>query len=218
MSTDAESDNNSNVQLVWITPNTQHQIAYCARVSNPENQNNTETEPKLLQYLAKHKHWSPFEMASMCLQIKTTRYISPQILRHRSFSFQEFSQRYAKSSDYSLPPLRRQDIKNRQNSIDDISSEMQAYFKEKADSVMNACFELYNEMLSAGIAKECARGILPSCTDTTLYMTGTIRSWIHYIQLRGGPDTQLEHREIALQAKEILLKECPALSSLFESV
>lgn len=209
------STSSGHVRLVWITPNAQHQIAYCARVSNPENQQNTETESKLLQYLAKHKHWSPFEMASLCLEIKTTRYISPQILRHRSFSFQEFSQRYAKSTTFSVPTFRRQDVKNKQNSIDDIPEETQEYFKQKTEKLMNDCFTLYSEMLSAGIAKECARGVLPSCTESTLYMTGTIRSWIHYIQLRGNVDTQLEHREIALRAKEILLQECPALESLF---
>jgi len=203
------------VKLEWCTPDMQHMICKMARVSNEKNQENRESEPKLLRYLVHHKHFSPFEMASLCLEIKTVRSISAQIIRHRSFSFQERSLRYAEGLSYVLPLFRRQDLKNKQNSIDDISDEVQSEFASKADKLMKDCFQLYTDMLSAGIAKECARGILPLCTETTIYMTGTIRSWIHYIQVRGHRDTQFEHREIALCAKEILLKECPVLESLF---
>jgi thymidylate synthase (FAD) len=204
------------VKLEWITPDAQHIIAKCARVSNPTNQENRSTEIKLLKYLAKHKHWSPFEMASMCLEIKTTRAISAQIIRHRSFAFQEFSQRFAASTDYSLPYFRSQDYKNRQNSFDDINAETQEQLQTKAKDVIEKCFEVYNELVSSGVAKETARMILPLCTNTTIFMTGSIRSWIHYIQLRTGTDTQKEHREVADLAKAILLEQIPALQEVLE--
>lgn len=205
------------VRLEWITPDPQHVIAKCARVSNPTNQENRVTEPKLLKYLAKHQHWSPFEMASMCLEISTNRAISAQILRHRSFSFQEFSQRYAASSTATTPHLRLQDSKNRQNSLDQLPSDKQAQWAFEINKHFEAGFELYERMIADGIAKECARFVLPLSTSTTMFMTGTIRSWIHYVQVRGNEDTQKEHREIALAVKEVLLKEIPALAELLEA-
>ena len=190
------------VQLQWITPDAQHMIAKCARVSNPTNQENRTTEYRLLKYLASHKHWSPFEMASMCVEIKTTRAISAQILRHRSFSFQEFSQRYAEAQTYEIPYFRMQDHQNRQSSLDVISEEKQADLQQQTTTLMNKCFDLYEELVSAGVAKETARNVLPLATETTMYMCGTIRSCIHYIEVRTAPDTQKEHREIAEECKQ----------------
>ena len=190
-------------KLVWVTPNAEELIARLARVSNPKNENNPEYE-KLIRYLIKHKHWSPFEMASMCVEINTTRAIAPQILRHRSFSFQEFSQRYAEAIDADVPQLRRQDKKNRQNSIDDLPFELKIGFQDRINDLFDECFDLYQDMLSAGVAKECARSVLPLSTETRLYMSGTIRSWLHYIDLRGDDSTQLEHRQIARHMAEYL--------------
>ena len=176
-------------------------IAYCARVSNPSNQNNTKTSEKLIRYLVKHKHWSPFEMASVCLEIETTRDIARQILRHRSFSFQEFSQRYddpTKDLDFVMREARLQDNKNRQNSIEIDNANIQANWKMRQSTVMQEVLESYNWAIANGIAKEQARAVLPEGnTESRLYMNGTIRSWIHYIELRSGPETQKEHREIA---------------------
>jgi thymidylate synthase (FAD) len=178
-------------------------IAYMARVSNPDNQNNTDTSARLIKYLIKHKHWSPFEMVNMCVCIETTRSVAQQIIRHRSFSFQEFSQRYAQVTKKSwLPDLRRQDTKNRQNSIDDVSLATVAYFHSKIEQCYENCFDVYEKMIAAGIAKECAREVLPLSTPTTLYMNGSLRSWLHYCDLRCDAGTQLEHRIIADQAKE----------------
>ena len=180
------------VDLVWVTPNAEEMIVKMARVSAPKNQDNMDTAPRLLQYLIKHKHWSPFEMANMTVEIETTRAISPQILRHRSFSFQEFSQRYADTRELGsavIPHLRRQDHKNRQNSIDDLSSEEIAGYYRRISQLFEDAEHLYKEMISTGIAKECARNILPLGTQTKLYMNGTLRSWIHYIQLRCDPGT-----------------------------
>lgn len=178
-------------------------IAYMARVSNPDNQNNTDTSARLIKYLIKHKHWSPFEMVNMCVCIETTRSVAQQIIRHRSFSFQEFSQRYAQVTKKSwLPDLRRQDTKNRQNSIDDVSLATVAYFHSKIEKCYENCFDVYEKMIAAGIAKECAREVLPLSTPTTLYMNGSLRSWLHYCDLRCDAGTQLEHRIIADQAKE----------------
>ena len=202
------------VKLEWITPDAQHMIAKCARVSNPANQENRATEDKLLRYLVNHKHWSPFEMASMCIEINTTRAISAQILRHRSFSFQEFSQRYAEAIDYQVPHFRMQDTQNRQNSLDVFTPEQQAQMQDATKDVMKLCFELYETLINNGVAKECARMVLPLCTKTTMFMTGNIRSWIHYIQVRGNEDTQKEHREIALAAKEILIQQLPAIAHI----
>lgn len=195
-------------ELVWVTPKAEELIARLARVSNPKNENNPEYV-KLLSYLIKHKHWSPFEMASMCVEITTTRAIAPQILRHRSFSFQEFSQRYAEAIDADVPQLRRQDKKNRQNSIDDLPFELKIEFQDKINNIFDDCFDLYHDMLSHGVAKECARSVLPLNTQTRLYMSGTIRSWLHYIDLRGDDSTQLEHRQIARQIGQILAHNLP---------
>ena len=194
-----------NIEYVHSTPDGDNLVAYMARVSNPNNQNNKATAPKLIRYLIKHKHWSPFEMVSMCLKITTTRAIAAQILRHRSFSFQEFSQRYAKVTDNPvIPNIRRQDIKNRQNSIDDISEFNQQYFQLKAQQVYDLSTALYQEMLDAGVAKECAREVLPLSTPTTLFMHGNLRSWLTYADLRSGNGTQFEHKIIADQVKELI--------------
>jgi thymidylate synthase (FAD) len=202
----------SNVELVWATPNAEALITKMARVSAPSNENNFDTAPRLLRYLIKHKHWSPYEMANLCVKIKTQRDISAQILRHRSFSYQEFSTRYAKIEDIHTPKLRRQDFKNRQNSIDDLDSDMQLLYGFKIDSLIKSAYDLYNEMLDNEVAKETARRILPLCTNTTLYMNGNLRSWIHYLQLRRHESTQLEHRLIAEDIQSIFTKEFPVIS------
>ncbi len=203
-----------NAKLIWITPNAEQLIGKIARVSNPKNENNPDSN-KLLKYLIKHKHWSPFEMASMCVEIHTTRAISPQILRHRSFSFQEFSQRYAIPTDTFatvLPDLRRQDNTNRQNSIDDLPSETLEYYQDKIDEHFRQSVNLYESLLHSGVAKECARSVLPINTVTRLYMSGTIRSWLHYVDLRGDNGTQKEHMAIARSVSEILDTELPNIS------
>jgi thymidylate synthase (FAD) len=198
------------VQLVHITPNAEELIAYMARVSNPANQNNTETSQRLIRYLIEHKHWSPFEMVNMCVEINTTRSIAAQILRHRSFSFQEFSQRYASVTKIATPPvLRRQDTKNRQNSIDDIDEDKKKFFNAKIQHLFDESYRLYNQLLEEGVAKECAREVLPLATPTRLYMNGTIRSWIHYCQLRCANGTQEEHRIIATGAYKLLEEFLP---------
>jgi len=201
-----------NVKLIWITPDAEQQIEYCARVSNPKGQDKIDTTGKLLRYLVKHKHWSPFEMASACVEITTTRDISAQILRHRSFSFQEFSQRYAEVSAVPVvPELRRQDHTNRQNSIDDLDYLRQDLYSSKIQHLFDESYRLYNELLEEGVAKECARKILPINSPTRLYMSGTIRSWIHYLSVRRGPETQFEHRLIANEIYQTLNKEMPNL-------
>ena len=203
-----------NVELISVTPKAEDLIVYMARVSAPRNQDNMETAPKLLQYLIKHSHWSPFEMANMCVEIETTRSISAQIIRHRSFSFQEFSQRYADVNELGsavIPHLRRQDYLNRQNSIDDLSPEDVANYYRRISQLFEDAEHLYKEMVSQGIAKECARNILPLGTQTKLYMNGTLRSWIHYLQLRCDPGTQFEHRQIAEWIKQIFCKEFPII-------
>ena len=200
--------------LIWITPDAEKLIAKIARVSNPQNEDNPNAE-KLLKYLIKHKHWSPFEMASMCVEIKTTRAIAPQILRHRSFSFQEFSQRYAiptESFPTVIPDLRRQDTKNRQNSIDDLPSETTEFMKDRIDQHFRESVDLYHYMLDHKVAKECARAVLPLNTCTRLYMSGTIRSWLHYVDLRGDNGTQREHMKIARSVGEILADEVPSIA------
>jgi len=202
-------------KLVWITPNAEQTIEHCARVSNPKAQDKVDTTGKLLCYLVKHKHWSPFEMASACIEITTTRDISSQILRHRSFSFQEFSQRYASTVDglggLEIPHLRRQDHVNRQASHDNLTKEETQAFYRRISSAFEDIEHLYQEMLSFGIAKESARKILPMNSPTRLYMAGTIRSWIHYLSVRREEGTQLEHRIIAEQIYQILNKEMPNL-------
>jgi thymidylate synthase (FAD) len=204
------------VRLVSITPDAQEIMGYCARVSNPNNQENHQTVDKLLGYCIKHQHWSVFEMANIVLEINTTRAISPQILRHRSFSFQEFSQRYANVQELGfrldVPHLRRQDLKNRQASHDDLSSkEVEAFYRRIARHYAEA-EDLYQEMVSSGVAKECAREVLPLSTPTRLYMNGTVRSWIHYIQLRTTEGTQLEHRKIAEAAKKVVSEQLPVIA------
>ena len=201
-------------KLIWITPEAENVISYCARVSNPANQDNYDTAPKLLQYCIKHGHWSVFEMASMCVEINTTRSIAAQILRHRSFSFQEFSQRYALiSAEPQVPALRRQDTKNRQNSIDDLDKEVELDYRVTINDHFQKSVALYLDLVEAGVAKECAREVLPLATPTRLYMSGTIRSWLHYCKLRTGNGTQLEHRLIAEQVLGILDKEVPNVST-----
>jgi len=215
MSLDINQPFPKNVKLIWITPDAEQQIEYCARVSNPKGQDKIDTTGKLLRYLVKHKHWSPFEMASACVEITTTRDISAQILRHRSFSFQEFSQRYASTVDglggLEIPHLRRQDSNNRQASHDDLTTKETQAFYRRISSAFEDLEHLYQEMLSAGIAKESARKILPMNSPTRLYMSGTIRSWIHYLSVRKGPETQLEHRMIANEIYQTLNKEMPNL-------
>ena len=194
--------------------NIQDLIAYCAKVSNPNNQINTATHERLLNYLVKHKHWSPFEMANACLEIQTTRDIAHQIVRHRSFSFQEFSQRYADPKEqgdiFEYAECRLQDTKNRQNSIETDNVELHHGWIEQQDLVMEAANSAYNWAIENGIAKEQARKVLPEgLTKTTLYMNGTIRSWIHYIELRGANGTQKEHMQIAHACAEAIAKIFP---------
>jgi thymidylate synthase (FAD) len=205
----------SQAKLVWITPNAEDTIVYCARVSNPKGQEENKSPERLLRYLIKHKHWSPFEMASACLEVNTTRDISAQILRHRSFSFQEFSQRYAAVElRPELPEMRRQDLTNRQNSIDDLPLEVLAECDKLVGQAFVTSYRAYTRLLELGVAKECARKVLPINSPTRLYMSGTIRSWIHYLQVRCTEDTQLEHRLIAQQIRNILLGELPSLKEL----
>ena len=203
------------VQLITSTPDAEKSMAYIARVSNPKNQANNDFS-KLLGYCIKNEHWSVFEQAYMTLQIETTRGIAAQILRHRSFTFQEFSQRYADSTqlgEIPIPELRRQDNKNRQNSISDLSEEVINQFNEKIKLQFNLNKKLYEEMLEAGIAKECARFVLPLATPTRIYMTGSCRSWIHYINLRTGHGTQKEHMNIAQECKNIFSRVYPVVAS-----
>lgn len=205
------------VKLLWASPDAEQMIVAMARVSAPRNQYNMETAPKLLQYLIRNQHWSPFEMCNLCVEINTTRAISAQIIRHRSFSFQEFSLRYAAANEIGsaiIPQLRRQDTKNRQNSIDDVPVETIHRFHRRVSELFENAEHLYNEMISEGIAKECARFVLPLATPTRIYMNGTLRSWIHYLQLRCDPSTQREHREIAQQVKQIFVEQFPIISEV----
>lgn len=199
-------------KLVWITPNSSEMIAYCARVSS-NNQNNKNIDG-LLNYCINHGHWSIFEMASMCVEIKTSRAISAQILRHRSFSFQEFSTRYQEAQECIIYPARRQDLKNRQNSIDDMPQDDKKWFEEAQSKIQSDSMSLYQEALDRGIAKEQARFLLPVSTKTRLYMSGTIRSWIHYLKVRLDESTQLEHRKIAQDILNIFMSELPAIGNL----
>jgi thymidylate synthase (FAD) len=199
-------------KLIHITPKAEELISYMARVSNPANQSNTETSAKLIRYLIKHKHFSPFEMVNMCVEINTTRSIAAQILRHRSFTFQEFSQRYATVAALPvIPELRLQDHTNRQNSIE-ATSEDKERLKGLIDCIDNhfaSSMFLYEELLEAGVAKECAREVLPLATPTRLYMNGTIRSWLHYCDLRTANGTQREHAKIAASVQDLLYEELP---------
>lgn len=204
----------TNVTCVTVTPDAEAQIAYCARVSNPNNQDN-ENIAKLLKYCIDHQHWSIFEQAFMTVEINTTRGLAAQILRHRSFTFQEFSQRYADtnllSQEIPMFDLRSQDNKNRQNSIDDMSAGAKRLWKNRVETHFKESLKLYNEMLAEGVAKECARFVLPLATPTRLYMSGSVRSWIHYIDLRSGNGTQKEHRDIAQECKQIFVKHFPTI-------
>jgi len=204
----------NNVKLIHYTPNGDDLIAYMARVSNPNNQNNTETSAKLIKYLIKHRHWSPFEMVNMCVEINTTRSVAAQILRHRSFSFQEFSQRYAQVTELpQTPDLRKQDLKNRQNSTDDLNPTDKQYYQVLMQQHFEQSMRIYNDMLQAGVAKECAREVLPLCTPTRMYMNGSLRSWIHYTDLRCDNGTQLEHKLIAQQCKQLIAEAFPMVYS-----
>lgn len=198
--------------FIHCTPNAEQLIVKMARVSNPSNADNTATAPKLLRYLIRHRHWSPFEMASLCIKIDTERDIAAQILRHRSFSFQEFSTRYAETMRAEIPALRRQDTANRQNSTDDLDPKTVDVLQMDASRVITTAFLTYQTMLQLGVAKETARRILPLCTPTTLYMHGTLRSWLHYIEIRTGSETQLEHRLIAEDCRAIFAKQFPIIA------
>ena len=204
-----------NVSLISVSPDAEKHMAYCARVSNPNNQEN-DNYAGLLKYCIKHQHWSIFEQAFMTLEINTTRGLAAQILRHRSFTFQEFSQRYADTNlldtNIPLPELRRQDTKNRQNSIDDIPEEQRKMLLGRIQNYFNEGLDLYNELLREGIAKECARFVLPLATPTRIYMSGSVRSWVHYIDLRSGHGTQKEHMDIANACKTIFTEQFPTVS------
>ena len=206
------------VQLITLTPDAEKNMAFVARVSNPNNQGN-ENFSGLLKYCIKHQHWSVFEQAHMTLEIETTRAIAAQILRHRSFTFQEFSQRYAQSNEIGeidLPELRRQDIKNRQNSIDDLDKDVVDKLNRQMITLFSSAQALYNQMIEKGVAKECARMVLPLCTPTRIYMTGSVRSWIHYIDLRSAHGTQKEHMEIAESCKDVFKEQFPVVSEALE--
>ena len=206
------------VSLVSITPDAEKTMAHIARVSNPNNQDNP-NYAGLLRYCIKHNHWSVFEQSSMTLEIETTRAIAAQILRHRSFTFQEFSQRYAQSNELGkieLPDLRRQDTKNRQNSIDDVDPFVKQKLEAQMITLFSSAQSLYNQMIEEGIAKECARMVLPLCTPTRIYMTGSARSWIHYIELRSANGTQKEHMDIANACKSIFIDTFPTIAEALE--
>ena len=208
------------VELVSITPDAEKTMAYIARVSNPSNQDN-EKFAGLLKYCIKHNHWSVFEQSSMTLSIETTRAIAAQILRHRSFTFQEFSQRYAASTalgTIELPELRKQDLKNRQNSTDDLDPKLIESLNKQMDTLFSSSLALYNQMLEQGVAKECARMVLPLCTPTRIYMTGSCRSWAHYINLRSAHGTQKEHMEIAEGCRKVFIGQFPSVSEALEWV
>ena len=206
------------VSLISVTPDAEKTIGYVARVSNPNNQDNPKVD-KLLAYCIKHGHWSIFEQAHMTLEINTTRGIAAQILRHRSFTFQEFSQRYADTNlldQPEVPDLRRQDDKNRQNSIDDIAETEKAYLQGRISQYFKEGMDLYNDLLSKGIAKECARFVLPLATPTRIYMTGSARSWMHYIQLRTANGTQKEHMDIANLCRDHFICNFPTISKALD--
>jgi len=209
------------VKLVSVTPDAEQTMAYVARVSNPNNQENP-NYAKLLGYCIKHNHWSVFEQSFMTLEIETTRGLAAQILRHRSFTYQEFSQRYADSSllaeTIPVPELRRQDTKNRQNSIDDLDPEFVALSNKQIETYFAQGMSLYQHLLDNGVAKECARFVLPLATPTRLYMSGSCRSWIHYIQLRSANGTQKEHMEIAEECKKIFAQQFPTVAEALEWV
>jgi len=207
-----------NVSLISITPDAEKTMAYIARVSNPSNQGN-DNFSGLLRYCIKHEHWSVFEQSFMTLEIETTRGLAAQILRHRSFTFQEFSQRYADSNllgEIDLPELRRQDVKNRQNSINDLDPTITDKLQKQMITLFSSSLALYNQMLESGVAKECARFVLPLATPTRLYMTGSCRSWIHYINLRSAHGTQKEHMDIANACKGLFIEHYPVVSEALD--
>jgi len=209
------------VKLVRVTPEAEQHIAYCARVSNPKNQSNQGFEG-LLKYCIKNQHWSIFEHAFLTVEINTSLAIATQILRHRSFTFQQFSQRYADSTELQLelpiPELRRQDTKNRQNSTDDLPADVSISFNVKIEEHFKQAIEIYQDMLNSGVARESARFVLPQATQTRLYMSGSVRSWIHYIDLRSAHGTQAEHKQIAEQCKCIMASEFPTIASALDWV
>ena len=209
------------VKLISVTPDAEKTMAFIARVSNPSNQN-SENYSKLLAYCIKHNHWSVFEQSSMTLEIETNRGIAAQILRHRSFTFQEFSQRYADTNliteNIPIPDLRKQDTKNRQNSTNDLGDYVKLKFQTEIAELFTHSNNLYKRMLEAGVAKECARFVLPLATPTRIYMTGSCRSWVHYINLRSANGTQKEHMDIALACKEVFKEQFPSVSEALEWV
>lgn len=204
------------VRLVWATPNGEALVAEMARVSNPTNKNNTATAPKLIKYLIDNKHWSPFEMVNICMEIVTTRDIARQILRHRSFSFQEFSQRYAIANAFVSSEARLQDEKNRQNSLETDDVALQGWWTDVQERMIKEASLLYQLALDRGLAKETARKVLPEgLTESTMYMNGTLRSWLHYIDIRCDKATQKEHRLIAEQCREIIKQQFPSIKDLY---
>ena len=208
------------VNYISMTDGAEDVIAYCARVSNPENQYNIETAPRLLKYLKDHRHWSPFEMADVTLEIYTTRDIARQLLRHRSFSFQEFSQRYAEVQDFAeVDAPRLQDTKNRQNSLETDDQYLSQWWKMSQARVLDDMEYIYREALRRGVAKEVARKILPEgLTMSRLYMKGSVRSWLHYLEVRLGPETQKEHREVAQKCQEVLECTLPSVFGVYYDV
>ena len=208
-----------NARLISITPDAEETMGYIARVSNPANQDNPKVSG-LLKYCIKHNHWSVFEQATMTLELETTRALAAQVLRHRSFTYQEFSQRYADSSllapEIPLPKLRRQDEKNRQNSVDDLDEFVVQSLEMQMKTLFDSSMALYQQMLGRGVAKECARMVLPLCTPTKIYMTGSCRSWIHYINLRTANGTQKEHMDLAEDCKKIFIEQFPTVSEALE--
>jgi len=207
-----KENNMSQVSLVWVTPQAEELVARMARVSNPANQNNPASAPKLLKYLIDNKHWSPFEMVNMCVEITTTRDIARQILRHRSFSFQEFSQRYAVAEHFTMSEARLQDVKNRQNSLETEDRYLAYWWEGAQRRVLQEAQFMYESALAKGIAKEQARKLLPEgMTESKMYMNGTLRSWMHYVDIRCDKATQKEHREVAEQVRGIMIEQFPSL-------
>jgi thymidylate synthase (FAD) len=206
-------------KLISVTPDAEKHIAYCARVSNPSNQGNDSFEG-LIKYCIKHKHWSIFEQAFMTIELETTRAIAAQVLRHRSFTYQEFSQRYADSSllmdKIPLPELRRQDTKNRQNSTDDLDPFVKKNLELQMQTLFYSSMALYQQMLERGVAKECARNVLPMCVPTRMYMSGSVRSWVHYIDLRSANGTQKEHMDLANACKAIFVEQFPIIAQALD--